>query len=83
MAVGFALVALSAVELTVREHFAGFRSHSSLLALVATALTAVILIALDVPRAIQVAVAAGVLAGAFLALRRTFRRRSGGLGFRA
>ena len=83
MAVGFALVALSAVELTVREHFAGFRSHSSLLALVAGAVTAVILIAADVPRVVQVVGAAGVLATAFVFLRRAFQRRSGGLGFRA
>jgi hypothetical protein len=83
MAVGFALVALSAVELTIREHFAGFRSHSSLLALVAAVVTAVVLIAVDVPRLVQVLAAAAVLAGAFLALRRTFQRRSGGLGFRA
>src|SRR5436190_2362109 len=47
MAIGFALVALSAVELTLREHLAGLRSHSSLLALVAAAVTAVIRIALD------------------------------------
>jgi hypothetical protein len=83
MALGFALVALSAVELTVREHFAGFRSHSSLLALAAGALTAVILVVAGVPRSLQVSIAAGVLAGAFFALRRVFRRRSGGLGFRA
>lgn len=83
MAVGFALVALSAVELTVREHFAGFRSHSSLLALVAAVVTAVVLIALDVPRPVQFAATAGVLATAFVGLRRAFRRRSGGLGFRA
>src|SRR3954470_23904450 len=83
MAVGFALVALAAVELTLREHFAGFRSHSSLLALVAGAVTAVILIALGTPRVVQFVVAAGVLATAFIALRRTFQRRSGGWGFRA
>ena len=83
MAVGFALVALSAVELTLREHLAGFRSHSSLLALVAGAVTAVILIALGAPRVAQVVVTAGVLAAAFIALRRTFQRRSGGFGFRA
>lgn len=83
MAVGFALVTLSAVELTIREHFAGFRSHSTLLALVAGVVTAVVLLSLEVSRALQVAVAAGVAAGAFIALRRAFRRRSGGLGFRA
>src|SRR3954454_24655969 len=47
MALGFALVALSALELTIREHFAGFRSHPSLLALAAGALAAVILLALQ------------------------------------
>src|SRR3954453_15097711 len=61
MALGFSLVALAAVELTIREHFAGFRSHSSLLALVAAALFGAVLIVLHVPRVVQVVVAAGVL----------------------
>jgi hypothetical protein len=83
LALGFSLVALSAVELSIREHFAGFRSHSSLLALVSAALVGVLLIAVQAPRTAQIAAAAGVLAGAFVYLRRVFRRRSGGLGFRA
>jgi hypothetical protein len=83
LALGFALVALSAIELSVREHFAGFRSHTSLLALVCGALVAAVLIAVGAPRSLQIALAAGALAAAFLALRRAFRRRAGGLGFRA
>src|SRR5437764_1108691 len=83
MALGFALVALSALELTIREHFAGFRSHTSLLALAAGALTAVILLALQAPRSLQISISAGVLAGAFIVLRRVFQRRSGALRFRA
>jgi hypothetical protein len=83
LVLGFALVAVAALELSVREHFAGFRSHSSLLALVCGAVTAGVLIAVAAPRSVQVALAAGALAGAFVALRRAFKRRAGGLGFRA
>lgn len=83
LAVGLALVALSATELALREHLAGFRSHSSLLALVSGAAVAAALVAAGAPRPVQLGGAAVALAGVFLALRRTFRRRTGGLGFRA
>lgn len=81
---GLGLVFLASLELTIREHFAGYRSHSSLLALAAA-------FALGVPlaltgafdRAIVVAVALGAGAAAFLALRRTFARKSGGLTWRS
>jgi hypothetical protein len=83
LAVAFAMVGLSALELAVREHRAGFRSHSSLLALAAGVAVAGALVALGTSHAVQVTVAAGVAAAAFIALRRAFQRRSGGLGFRA
>lgn len=83
VAVGLALVALSATELAIREHFAGFRSHSSLLALAAGGVTGAILYFAAVPRALQIGLAVAVFAGTFLLMRRAFQRRAGGLGFRA
>lgn len=80
---GFLLVTLSAGELAVREHFAGYRSHSSLLAGICAIIVAIPVWLLPVPQ--ELVLAAGVLA--FLAglygFRRAFMRRSGGVGFRA
>jgi hypothetical protein len=83
LAVGFALVGLSATELAAREHFAGFRSHSALLGLILGAVTAVILVVAGAPRLVQIGLAAAAFVGGFALLRRGFKRRTGGLGFRA
>lgn len=83
LAVGFALVALSATELAAREHFAGFRSHSTLLGLILGVVTAVVLVAAGVPRPLQIGLAAVAFVAGFVLLRRAFQRRTGGLGFRA
>jgi hypothetical protein len=82
-AVGFALIALSAGELALREHFAGFRSHTTLLAMLAAGITAGVLVWIGAPRALQVGAAAAALGVTFLVMRRAFQRRAGGLGFRA
>jgi hypothetical protein len=79
---GIVLVSLSAGELALREHFAGYRSHTSLLAGIVAILLALLLRVVGAP---QVAILpAGVLAfaGAFHLFRRAFVRRSGGVGFR-
>src|SRR5690242_12403151 len=81
--VGFALVALSAAELSAREHFAGFRSHSALLGLILGAVTAVVLVVVDAPRALQIGLADVVFAIGFWLMRRTFKDKTGGMGFRA
>jgi hypothetical protein len=84
LACGVALAALAGLELSVREHFAGFRSHSTLLAGAAALLTTIPLFLLTgLPQAALVAIAAAVFAAAFTALRAAFRARSGGVGFRA
>ncbi len=81
---GVALVAVASLELTIREHFAGYRSHSTLLAGVAAAVALVPLYLLDLrPRLILLGVAVVVFAIAFALLRSAFRRRTGGIGFRA
>jgi hypothetical protein len=84
LALGFALVGLASLEVALREHLAGYRSHSALLAL-AAALAVVVPLALatGMARSLAGAIGAGLFAAAFLALRGLFRRRSGGFGFRA
>jgi hypothetical protein len=84
LACGIALAALAGLELSVREHFAGFRSHSALLAGATAVLAAMPLFLLtELPQLVLLAVAAAVFAGAFALLRSAFRSRAGGLGFRA
>lgn len=80
---GFLLVTLSAGELSFREHFAGYRSHSSLLAGLVAVVVAIPFYVAGVPQDVipPIALVAGL--AAFFALRRAFVRRSGGVGFRA
>src|SRR5215210_2751418 len=79
---GLVLASLGGLDTALREHFAGFRSHSTLLA----GLPAVIVAgALFFGRAPWAAVAAGAViafAAALWWFRLAFRRRSGGLSFR-
>jgi hypothetical protein len=81
-----ALGSLAGLELSIREHFAGYRSHTTLLAgACAFASMALVFFAGgrgDVSRALMIPVGGLVFLGAFWALRETFKRRSGGLGFR-
>ena len=79
---GLVLASLGGLETALREHFGGYRSHSSVLAGLPAVLVAG---ALYFGRAPWLAVvAAGVLAFAFgfWVFRGAFRRRSGGLSFR-
>ena len=83
LAVGFALVALSACELALREHLAGFRSHSSLLGLLGGFIAGAALVTAGAPKVADVAAAVAVFGITFLWARRAFMRKTGGLGFRA
>jgi hypothetical protein len=83
LAGGIVLVTLAGGELAVREHFAGYRSHTSLLAGIAAILVAIGLRIAGVPQAVILPLGVLAFAGAFAALRRAFVRRSGGVGFRA
>lgn len=82
--VGFVLIAVSAIEQAIREHFAGFRSHTTLLA-ASTVLFPVLPLSIitPIPRVVLLVVGGLVFAVAFFALRQAFARRAGGLGFRA
>lgn len=82
--VGVALVALGTIEFTVREHFAGYRSHTTLLAAMLGVAAMGGLYLLDVIGAIAPLAVGIVVAGlAWWALREAFRRRTGGMSFRA
>jgi hypothetical protein len=81
---GFALVSLAGLELAMREHFAGHRSHSTLLgAACAIAVDAPLFLWTGIPQVVLLLLGLGVFALVFTRLRRAFRARSGGLGFRA
>ncbi len=81
---GLGLVALGTVEFTVREHFAGYRSHATLLAATLGMAAAGALYLLDVIGAVApLAVGLVIACLAWWALREAFRRRTGGLSFRA
>ncbi|HVP03142.1 MAG TPA: hypothetical protein VMT10_11275 [Solirubrobacteraceae bacterium] len=84
LAFGLALVMVATLELALREHLAGYRSHSALLAGLCAMLAAVPLAIIVRPaKAVDVIVAAVVFLAAFLAFRDLFRRRAGGMSWRA
>jgi hypothetical protein len=83
VAVGVVLASLAGGELAVREHFAGFRSHSTLLALLAGFLVAGVAYVIGAPQGAVLAIAIAVAVATFPYLRKAFMRRAGGLGFRA
>jgi hypothetical protein len=81
--VGVVLGGLGGLEVSVREHLAGYRSHTTLLAGTVFALVAGGLFYLaGLILVVCLAIGAVAFAVAFLALRRSFQRASGGLSFR-
>ena len=80
---GLALVSIASLELAVREHFAGYRSHTTLLAAAAAVLVAVPLWFTALPQEALVVVALVVGVAAFRALRAVFEKRAEGMSWRA
>ena len=81
---GLALGTLSGLELSIREHFAGYRSHTTLLSSAcALGIAVPLYFFTPVPQEALLAVALAVFGIAFYLLRNAFARRTGGLGFRA
>lgn len=82
---GVGLAMLGGVEISIREHFAGYRSHSTLLAGVVSVIVMTFAFwAVPDQWPVFVPLGLGGLvfgAGVYL-LREAFKRRSGGLGFR-
>ena len=83
IAVGVVLGCLAGLELALREHFAGYRSHTFLIAGTAFVITVGSLLYVGGLVLLVCLVAGAVVFGiAFLALRSAFRRASGGLSFK-
>jgi hypothetical protein len=85
IAAGITLGMLAGLELSIREHVAGYKSHTPVLA----GVVAVVVLGLGFfflprgwPQAINLLAGAAVFATAFYLFREAFKRRSGGLGFR-
>jgi hypothetical protein len=79
---GLVLASLGGLDTVLREHFAGFRSHSSVLAGLPAVIVAGGLYFGRAPWAAVVGGAVITFLAAFWAFRVAFRRRSGGLSFR-
>jgi hypothetical protein len=81
---GLVLASLGGLELASREHLAGYRSHSSLLAGAAAMLVVTVLALGPGPHVAWalLTIAVVVFGAAFYGLRGLFKRRSGGVGFR-
>jgi hypothetical protein len=71
---GLALGSLGGLDTAVREHFAGFRSHTTVLSALPAVVTAAALFFVGVPWIVLVAAAALVFAAAFWALLKAYRR---------
>lgn len=84
IAAGVALASLAGLEVSIREHWAGYRSHSTLLAGVVTvpALAAAYFLLPTGLLMVNLLIGAVVFGVCFYALREVFKRRSGGFGFR-
>jgi hypothetical protein len=83
IAVGLALGSLAGLELSVREHYAGFRSHTLVLAAaVGVPVFGVLFAATRVPTPICLAAGLVAFGGSAWFFTNAFRRRSGGALFR-
>ena len=81
--IGVALAGLGGLEVAIREHFAGYRSHTTLLAGAAFVFTTgLIFYVADQILAVALAFGAVAFAIAFFLARRAFQRASGGLSYR-
>lgn len=81
---GLMIASIAGLELALREHVSGFRSHTTLLS---GAVAILVIVALGLGAGVQTLgylLIAGTVAfaGTFVGLRELFRRRSGGLSFR-
>lgn len=84
LAAGLVVASIAGLELAVREHVTGFRSHTTLLAGAIAIATLVLLgVVVGLNTLGPLMIAAGVaFGGSFYGLRQLFKRRSGGFAFR-
>jgi hypothetical protein len=74
LALGFALGALGGLDTAVREHFAGFRSHTLVLAAFPAVVACALLVLAGAPLFLAPIVLVGVFAVSFAGLRRVWHR---------
>ena len=84
IAAGLLVASIGGLELAIREHVTGFRSHTTLLS---GAVAILVIVSLGAGAGLEtlgvLVIAGGIaFAAAFVALRELFKRRSGGLSFR-
>jgi hypothetical protein len=81
--VGVVLAGLGGLEVSLREHLAGYRSHTTLLSgTVFVVLTGGLFYLAGLVLAICLAIGAAAFAASFFLLRRAFQKASGGLSFK-
>jgi lysylphosphatidylglycerol synthetase-like protein (DUF2156 family) len=81
--VGVGLAGVGGMEVAIREHFAGYRSHTTMLAgFVFVLVVAVLYYAANMVLAYALPIGAVCFAIVFYLARRAFQRASGGLSFR-
>ena len=81
--VGVALAGLGGLEVAIREHFAGYRSHTTLLAgFVFVVVVVLLFYAFHQVLALALPIGAVCSLVAFFLARRAFQRASGGLSYR-
>ncbi len=81
--VGVVLAGLGGLEVSVREHFAGYRSHTTLLAgTVFVLVTGGLFYLGGLILAVCLGIGALAFVATFIAMRRAFQRASGGLSFK-
>jgi len=81
--IGVGLACLGGMEVAIREHLAGYRSHTTLLAgFVFVAVVALLFYAAGQLLAVAIAIGAVAFLLTFISLRRLFQRASGGLSFK-
>ena len=84
LAAGLAVASIAGLELAVREHVTGFRSHTTLLS---GALAIAAIVGLGIGAGVDtlgplLIAAVAVFVASFFGLRQLFKRRSGGAAFR-
>ena len=85
IAAGLALGSIGGLELSIREHFAGYKSHTAILAGVPALIVLGVLFYLGpdgLPPLVRAAIGIGVFAIGAVLLTRIFSSRSGGLKYK-
>jgi hypothetical protein len=76
------LGSVAGLEVAIREHLGGYRSHTFVLSALCAVVTLTVLAFANAGRTAMLAGAVAVLVVAFAGFRQLFKRRSGGVGMR-